>query len=67
MNPALHLQRTAALDAGAPADAASPDRLCLDGLARFKRPKAGRLVASLPENSDGKALRTALRQQWAAA
>lgn len=42
---------------------ASLDRLCLDNLARFKRPKAYRVVSSLPKNSYGKVLKTELRQQ----
>lgn len=43
------------------------DALCLDNLARFKRPKSYRLVPSLPKNSYGKVLKTELRQQLAAA
>lgn len=48
-------------------DPASLDRLCLDHLARFKRPKAYQLVANLPKNSYGKVLKTELRQQLAVA
>ncbi len=42
-------------------DAAALDRLCLDNIARFKRPKAYRFVASLPKNNYGKVLKTELR------
>jgi long-chain acyl-CoA synthetase len=42
----------------APADL---DRLCLDNIARFKRPKDYRFVASLPKNNYGKILKTDLR------
>ena len=46
------------------ADVAAPalDRLCLDNIARFKRPKGYRFVASLPKNNYGKILKTELRQ-----
>jgi acyl-CoA synthetase (AMP-forming)/AMP-acid ligase II len=46
------------------ADVAAPalDRLCLDNVARFKRPKGYRFVASLPKNNYGKILKTELRQ-----
>ena len=46
------------------ADVAAPalDRLCLDNIARFKRPKGYRFVASLPKNNYGKVLKTDLRQ-----
>jgi long-chain acyl-CoA synthetase len=37
------------------------DRLCLDNIARFKRPKAYRFVAALPKNNYGKILKTQLR------
>lgn len=39
------------------------DRLCLDNIARFKRPKGYRFVASLPKNNYGKVLKTELREQ----
>ena len=39
------------------------DALCLDNIARFKRPKAYRFVEALPKNNYGKVLKTALRQQ----
>ncbi|WP_300296989.1 long-chain fatty acid--CoA ligase [Ferrovibrio sp.] len=37
------------------------DRLCLDHIARFKRPKQYRFVAALPKNNYGKVLKTELR------
>jgi long-chain acyl-CoA synthetase len=37
------------------------DRLCLDNLARFKRPKRYLFVDELPKNSTGKVLKTELR------
>jgi long-chain acyl-CoA synthetase len=36
--------------------------LCLDNIARFKRPKAYRFVDTLPKNNYGKILKTQLRQ-----
>jgi long-chain acyl-CoA synthetase len=39
----------------------SLDALCLSNIARFKRPKAYRLVTSLPKNNYGKILKTELR------
>jgi long-chain acyl-CoA synthetase len=46
------------------ADVAAPalDRLCLDNIARFKRPKGYRFVETLPKNNYGKILKTDLRQ-----
>ena len=38
------------------------DALCLDRIARFKRPRGYRFVASLPKNNYGKILKTALRE-----
>jgi long-chain acyl-CoA synthetase len=38
------------------------DRLCLDNIARFKRPREYRFVASLPKNNYGKVLKTELRK-----
>ncbi len=38
------------------------DALCLDNIARFKRPKHYRFVESLPKNNYGKVLKTELRQ-----
>jgi long-chain acyl-CoA synthetase len=41
------------------------DKLCLDHIARFKRPRAYRLVGVLPKNNYGKVLKTELRKQLA--
>jgi acyl-CoA synthetase (AMP-forming)/AMP-acid ligase II len=38
------------------------DRLCLDNIARFKRPKDYRFVDALPKNNYGKVLKTELRK-----
>ena len=38
------------------------DRLCLDNIARFKRPKGYRFVAALPKNNYGKVLKRELRE-----
>jgi acyl-CoA synthetase (AMP-forming)/AMP-acid ligase II len=38
------------------------DRLCLDYIARFKRPRAYRFVEALPKNNYGKVLKTELRR-----
>ena len=38
------------------------DALCLDCLARFKRPKRYRFVTALPKNNYGKVLKTELRE-----
>jgi len=38
------------------------DALCLEHIARFKRPKHYRFVADLPKNNYGKVLKTALRE-----
>jgi len=43
------------------------DRLCLDTIARYKRPRAYVFVDRLPKNNYGKVLKTLLRQQGAAA
>ncbi|MGZ5034628.1 MAG: AMP-binding enzyme, partial [Usitatibacter sp.] len=37
------------------------DRLCLDHIARFKRPKEYRFVAQLPKNNYGKVVKAELR------
>jgi acyl-coenzyme A synthetase/AMP-(fatty) acid ligase len=37
------------------------DRLCLDHIARFKRPRTYRFVDALPKNNYGKVLKTELR------
>jgi acyl-CoA synthetase (AMP-forming)/AMP-acid ligase II len=42
--------------------AADLEALCLDHIARFKRPKDYRFVDNLPKNNYGKVLKTALRQ-----
>jgi long-chain acyl-CoA synthetase len=42
---------------------AALDRLCLDHIARFKRPRHYRFVESLPKNNYGKVLKTELRKQ----
>ena len=39
------------------------DALCLDHIARFKRPKSYLFVAELPKNNYGKVLKTVLREQ----
>jgi long-chain acyl-CoA synthetase len=44
-----------------PVAATDLDRLCLDNIARFKRPKGYRFVAALPKNNYGKILKTELR------
>ncbi|WP_313950451.1 AMP-binding protein [Accumulibacter sp.] len=40
------------------------DALCLDAIARFKRPKDYLFVAALPRNNYGKVLKTELRRHW---
>jgi long-chain acyl-CoA synthetase len=47
---------------GAELAAQSLDELCLDNIARFKRPRGYRFVASLPKNNYGKILKTELRR-----
>jgi long-chain acyl-CoA synthetase len=42
-------------------DAAALDAVCLEHIARFKRPKRYEIVAGLPKNNYGKVLKTALR------
>jgi long-chain acyl-CoA synthetase len=54
------------------APSATPDftrleQLCLQRIARFKRPKHWRVVDRLPKNSAGKVLKRELRQQFGAA
>jgi long-chain acyl-CoA synthetase len=46
---------------GAAVGEAELDRLCLERIARFKRPKTYVFVDELPKNSTGKVLKTALR------
>jgi long-chain acyl-CoA synthetase len=43
------------------------ERLCLDQIARFKRPKHWRVVDGLPKNSAGKVLKRELRLRFAGA
>src|SRR5437764_14485430 len=38
------------------------DKLCLDNIARFKRPREYRFVEALPKNNYGKILKTELRK-----
>ncbi len=44
-------------------DTAALDRLCLQHIARFKRPKRYEIVDNLPKNNYGKVLKTELRAQ----
>jgi long-chain acyl-CoA synthetase len=44
------------------ADPAALDALCLDHIARFKRPKDYVFVDALPKNNYGKILKTELRK-----
>jgi len=46
-------------------DPAELDRLCLEHIARFKRPKEYRFVDALPKNNYGKVLKTQLRRMLA--
>jgi len=50
---------------GAQPAEAELDRLCLDSIARFKRPRAYRFLDALPKNNYGKVLKTELRRQLA--
>jgi long-chain acyl-CoA synthetase len=47
---------------GAAVAAAELDRLCLNHIARFKRPRDYRFVEALPKSSYGKVLKTELRR-----
>ena len=47
---------------GAEITAEALDRLCLDHIARFKRPRLYRFVEALPKNNYGKVLKTELRR-----
>lgn len=40
------------------------DKLCLDNIARFKRPREYRFVDALPKNNYGKVLKTELRKRF---
>ena len=51
---------------GASLDPAELDRLCLEHIARFKRPKAYFVETELPKNNYGKVLKTELRARLAA-
>ena len=44
-------------------DIAALDRLCLDNIARFKRPKGYRFIDSLPKNNYGKIVKMDLRER----
>jgi long-chain acyl-CoA synthetase len=46
---------------GAPPPVEELDRLCLDHIARFKRPKEYRFVERLPKNNNGKVVKAELR------
>jgi acyl-CoA synthetase (AMP-forming)/AMP-acid ligase II len=48
---------------GADVTAADLDSLCLDNIARFKRPKSYCFVEALPKNNYGKILKTELRER----
>jgi len=48
-------------EAGAELSEAELDEHCLQEIARFKRPKAYRIIPELPKNNYGKVLKTALR------
>ena len=50
---------------GRKVDEAELDLLCLQNIARFKRPKHYRFVEALPKNNYGKVLKTELREQLA--
>lgn len=50
---------------GSAIDRSELDALCLQNIARFKRPKQYRLVQSLPKSNYGKVLKTVLREQLA--
>ena len=47
---------------GTSVSAAELDILCLDNIARFKRPKNYNFVETLPKNNYGKILKTVLRK-----
>jgi long-chain acyl-CoA synthetase len=52
---------------GEPPSPAELDRLCLEHIARFKRPKEYRFVERLPKNNYGKVVKTELRALLASA
>jgi long-chain acyl-CoA synthetase len=47
---------------GASVEAAALDTLCLDNIARFKRPREYRFLPMLPKNNYGKVIKTELRK-----
>jgi long-chain acyl-CoA synthetase len=49
--------------AGHTLDTKALDALCLQEIARFKRPKRYEVVSALPKNNYGKVLKTELRQR----
>ena len=49
--------------AGSEVAAPALDRLCLDNIARYKRPRGYRFVDALPKNNYGKILKTDLRER----
>ncbi len=51
----------------APPDTADLDRLCLEHIARFKRPRAYFFVETLPKNNYGKVVKAQLRERLAQA
>ena len=51
------------LRGGAPLAPQELDALCLENIARFKRPKDYRFVDALPKNNYGKVLKTELRKR----
>ena len=58
-------RRSSPLSSRSPAPrspSAALDRLCLDHIARFKRPREYRFVEALPKNNYGKVLKTELRR-----
>ena len=57
------LRRRAQRGRGTAALERTLDALCLERIARFKRPKAYVFLAELPKNKTGKVLKTALRAQ----
>ncbi|MEL0013497.1 MAG: long-chain fatty acid--CoA ligase, partial [Alphaproteobacteria bacterium] len=48
---------------GTEVNVAELDKLCLENIARFKRPKDYRIAASLPKNNYGKIVKRELRNQ----
>ena len=54
-------------DGAADVDAQALDALCLEHIARFKRPRRYHFIAALPKNNYGKVLKTTLREMLAGA